>query len=175
MPVPQKIKMDINRCFEILELNPKASIDEAKQAYKDLVNIWHPDRFANNPPLKKKAERKLKEINRAYEAVLSFLASRKESDREKEPQSQATSGTERAASHDKAEAKTTTEAFVETGTFAVLSLWSYLSTKLRRMVTEQVLAFKEGAQTDSQKTRRGQDTSKRRRKEETHKNGNLRG
>ena len=48
--------MDIKRCYEILELDPNASLDDAKQAYKDLVNIWHPDRVSNNPRLKQKAE-----------------------------------------------------------------------------------------------------------------------
>ena len=67
--------MDLKRCFEILELNPNASIDEVKQAYKDLVNIWHPDRFGTNPRLRRKAETKLKEINRAYAMVKSLLSS----------------------------------------------------------------------------------------------------
>ncbi len=67
--------MDIQRYFEILELDSKASPDEVKQAYRDLVNVWHPDRFPGNPRLKQKAEEKLKEINEAYERALSFLSS----------------------------------------------------------------------------------------------------
>ena len=31
--------MDINKCFEILEIDPDASVAEAKQAYKDIVNV----------------------------------------------------------------------------------------------------------------------------------------
>lgn len=34
--------MDIRHCYESLELDPDASIEAVKQAYKDLVNIWHP-------------------------------------------------------------------------------------------------------------------------------------
>ncbi|MCJ7615369.1 MAG: tetratricopeptide repeat protein [Desulfobacterales bacterium] len=71
--------MDIQRYFEILELDSKASPDEVKQAYRDLVNVWHPDRFPGNPRLKQKAEEKLKEINEAYERALSFLSSEGES------------------------------------------------------------------------------------------------
>ncbi len=71
--------MDIRRCFEILELDSKASPDDVKQAYRDLVNVWHPDRFLGNSRLKQKAEEKLKEINEAYERVLSFLSSEGES------------------------------------------------------------------------------------------------
>ena len=65
--------MNIDRCFEILEIAPGASAEEAKQAYKDLVNIWHPDRFSQNPRLKEKAEKKLREINLAYERIIPFL------------------------------------------------------------------------------------------------------
>jgi len=41
----------INRCIEMLELNPGASQEEVNQAYRDLVNVWHPDRFADNQRL----------------------------------------------------------------------------------------------------------------------------
>ena len=47
--------MDINKCYEILEVNKDATPDQVKQAYKDLVNIWHPDRVSNNPRLKQTA------------------------------------------------------------------------------------------------------------------------
>jgi DnaJ-domain-containing protein 1 len=62
----------INRCIEILGLKPNASQEEVNQAYRDLANVWHPDRFANNLRLQKKAEEKLKEINAAYEYIKSF-------------------------------------------------------------------------------------------------------
>jgi DnaJ-domain-containing protein 1 len=62
----------ISRCIEILGLKPNASQEEVNQAYRDLANVWHPDRFANNLRLQKKAEEKLKEINAAYEYIKSF-------------------------------------------------------------------------------------------------------
>jgi len=68
--------MEIQRCFETLELPQDASIQDVRQAYKDLVNIWHPDRVGDNPRLKKKAEEKLKDINLSYEELSSFLSSR---------------------------------------------------------------------------------------------------
>jgi curved DNA-binding protein CbpA len=68
--------MEIQLCFETLELQQDASIQDVRQAYKDLVNIWHPDRIGDNPRLKKKAEEKLKDINLAYEELNSFLSSR---------------------------------------------------------------------------------------------------
>ena len=48
-----------------------ASPAEVKEAYRDLVQVWHPDRFGKNPRVQKKAEAMLKEINAAYEKLLS--------------------------------------------------------------------------------------------------------
>ena len=62
----------MNRCIEMLGLKAGASPEEVAQAYRDLANVWHPDRFAGNPRLQKKAEEKIKEINAAYEYVKSF-------------------------------------------------------------------------------------------------------
>jgi len=61
----------IERCYQILGIEGGASKAEAKQAYRDLVHVWHPDRFAQNPRLQKKAEAKLKEIITAYEEILA--------------------------------------------------------------------------------------------------------
>ncbi len=69
--------MEIQQCFETLEVSQGASIEDVRQAYKDLVNIWHPDRVPDNPRLKKKAEEKLKDINLAYEELTSFLSSQR--------------------------------------------------------------------------------------------------
>jgi hypothetical protein len=52
--------------YQILELKPGASKQEVKQAYKDLIVVWHPDRFAHNPRLQQKAQEKVKELNAAY-------------------------------------------------------------------------------------------------------------
>lgn len=120
--------MDIKRFFEILELDRNASLDEAKQAYKDIVNIWHPDRFSNNPRLKRKAEEKLKEANLAYEMVRSFLTSHKEArpGQKKAPKSQAEAG-----------ARDKTEVVVEAGTRIILSVCYYLYTSLRGIIVSR--------------------------------------
>ncbi|MCI0529413.1 MAG: DUF1566 domain-containing protein [Nitrospira sp.] len=65
---------DLNRYYEILELKPGALLEEIKQAHKDLVSVWHPDRFSHNLRLQQKAQEKLKEINQAYEEIQSYLA-----------------------------------------------------------------------------------------------------
>jgi len=61
--------MNITRCYKILELKNGSSIDDARAAYKDMVRVWHPDRFASNPRLRVKANEKLKEINLAYSEI----------------------------------------------------------------------------------------------------------
>jgi hypothetical protein len=58
--------------LKTLGLPPDANLKEIKQAYKDLVTVWHPDRFANNPRLHDKASDKLKELNVAYNEVISY-------------------------------------------------------------------------------------------------------
>jgi preprotein translocase subunit Sec63 len=62
----------VDRCIELLGLKPGASPEEMNQAYRDLVNVWHPDRFGDNERLRRKAEEKLKDINAAYEYIRSY-------------------------------------------------------------------------------------------------------
>ena len=60
-----------DRFYELLGVSPGASRQELKAAYRDLTKVWHPDRFAHDPRLQQKAEEKLKEINAAYEHLIS--------------------------------------------------------------------------------------------------------
>jgi hypothetical protein len=55
--------------FRALDLDQTATLDEIKQAYKDLVMVWHPDRFVHNDRLRHKAEEKLKQFNQAYDGL----------------------------------------------------------------------------------------------------------
>jgi curved DNA-binding protein CbpA len=126
--IHRKVKMDIRRCFEILELKSGALLDEAKQAYKDIVNVWHPDRFSNNPRLKRKAEEKLKEINVAYETVKSFLSRKQEVGPEQKATPQAQGGPQ---------ARDKTEVAVEAGTRIILDVCSSLYKTLRRILVSQ--------------------------------------
>jgi hypothetical protein len=70
----KKAIMSIRHAYKTLELGYGSSMEEVKQGYKDLVRVWHPDRFAEDPRLRKKAEEKLKEINRAYGDLMAFFA-----------------------------------------------------------------------------------------------------
>jgi hypothetical protein len=55
--------------YELLGLNPTASPEEARNAYKALVKRWHPDRFPEQSPEQLWAEEKLKAINGAYQRI----------------------------------------------------------------------------------------------------------
>jgi hypothetical protein len=53
----------------VLGLAPDASNEDATAAYKDLVRVWHPDRFQNDDRLRKRAEEETKKINEAISKV----------------------------------------------------------------------------------------------------------
>jgi len=62
--------------LDVLALRPGATSVEIKEAYRDLVKVWHPDRFGSDPRLRQKAEDKLKLINRAYQVLESGSGTR---------------------------------------------------------------------------------------------------
>ena len=62
--------MRLDDCYTLLDVRPGATAEELKLAHRDLTKVWHPDRFASDPTLRRKAEEKLKAINEAYETIL---------------------------------------------------------------------------------------------------------
>ncbi|MCF8128250.1 MAG: J domain-containing protein [Deltaproteobacteria bacterium] len=66
--------MNITKSYKTLDLKTGASINDVRKAYKDMVRVWHPDRFADNIRLRAKANEKLKEINLAYSEIKKFWA-----------------------------------------------------------------------------------------------------
>lgn len=125
--------MEIQRCFENLEVSQDASIEDVRQAYKDLINIWHPDRVPDNPRLKKKAEEKLKNINLAYAELTSFLSSQQKSHAnvQRKPPEQPITKTPPPASRAQTQTKTyepDVDAKPKTNFFS--TLWTYLSKAL---------------------------------------------
>lgn len=59
----------MDKYFEILGLEPGASQKEIKAAYRDLAQVWHPDKYSHNPRLQAKAQEKLRKIIDAYERL----------------------------------------------------------------------------------------------------------
>ena len=62
--------VDIEQCFQILDLENGASPEAVENAYRELSKVWHPDRFLKeSPSLQQKAREKQREINQAYERL----------------------------------------------------------------------------------------------------------
>jgi len=61
---------NMHQYYTSLELKTDASLEDAKKAYRNLVKLWHPDRFAGNQVLQCQANEKLCKINEAYEKVI---------------------------------------------------------------------------------------------------------
>lgn len=64
--------MDVNRAYRVLGLAPGSSKPEIQQAYRDLTQVWHPDRFQHAERLQQKAQKNLKRINEAYEVLRDY-------------------------------------------------------------------------------------------------------
>ena len=50
-----------------------ANSERVKEAFRDLAQVWHPDRFTHSVPLGSQAEQKMKELNHAYSVVCDYL------------------------------------------------------------------------------------------------------
>lgn len=68
--------MDLRECYRTLGLDERASPEQVRRAYLDLVKVWHPDRFDCSPLLKGQAEENFKRVNAAYTRLRRHLPSR---------------------------------------------------------------------------------------------------
>ncbi len=69
----------MNDPYKILGVNRNATDEEIKDAYRKLAKKYHPDSYGDNP-LADLAEEKMREINEAYDAIVSMRKGRKTSD-----------------------------------------------------------------------------------------------
>lgn len=51
--------MDLFQSCNVLGVRPGASVSDVKEAYRDLVQVWHPDRFGQDSRLNTLATEKL--------------------------------------------------------------------------------------------------------------------
>ena len=58
--------MDTSKALEILGLTENPSPADIKKAYRQQVKIWHPDRYSQDSPLKRLAEKNIQDANLAY-------------------------------------------------------------------------------------------------------------
>jgi hypothetical protein len=61
--------------YGVLGVSEESTEAEIKEAYRDLVAVWHPDRHGGNDRLRIKAEQKLRDINAARDIIQELLAS----------------------------------------------------------------------------------------------------
>jgi curved DNA-binding protein CbpA len=61
--------MNIAQALSELDLRPGATEQEIRGAYRTLVAKWHPDKHQNDPIRLREAELRIKNINRAFEAL----------------------------------------------------------------------------------------------------------
>ncbi len=118
--------MDVRRSLQLLELPEGVSLEEARRSYRELVRVWHPDRFSGDPVLRRRAEEKSKQLNVAYETLKRHL------EREGARPASGSSGRK----PDGSAPSGTTEVLFEAGTRTLLTLWYSLGRAVRSVVTE---------------------------------------
>ena len=59
----------MNDPYQVLGIQPNATDDEVKAAYREMARKYHPDNYANNP-LSELAQEKMQEINEAYDTII---------------------------------------------------------------------------------------------------------
>lgn len=57
------------RYYEILEVPIGAPMAEIERSFRELIKVWHPDRFVDNPSLQIRATRKTSEITKAFQWI----------------------------------------------------------------------------------------------------------
>ena len=61
---------DTDSAYKILEINPDATNEEVKKAYRELAKRYHPDKVAHlGEEVKKGAEEKIMQLNAAYDSI----------------------------------------------------------------------------------------------------------
>jgi hypothetical protein len=65
---------ECRKYYARLGIPPEASRDAVKQRYRDLCNVWHPDRFEHNERLRAKATKEFQEMQLAFQHIDSHFA-----------------------------------------------------------------------------------------------------
>lgn len=63
---------DYSHAYRLLGVPPNCSLQVLKAARRRLVKSWHPDHFAAGTEMRRQAEERIKDINTAFEHLLSY-------------------------------------------------------------------------------------------------------
>ncbi|MBY0586444.1 J domain-containing protein [bacterium] len=55
------------RYCELLEVAPGASSEQIQKSFRELIKVWHPDRFSDQPELQRRATIKTSELTKAFQ------------------------------------------------------------------------------------------------------------
>ena len=149
--------------LDVLGLEPGASQQAIKEAYRDLVKVWHPDRFGTDERLRRKAQDTLTDVNAAYEHLRNYRPSSPFAARPARPNSTApaqpprstpwsTDDASRPAPHGAAHPWRMAGTLVVCAAVGSASVWLYLS---GRRPTETVTKASEAEQEPPSATRYG--------------------
>jgi len=61
--------LDLKWAYHVIGADHADTAESLKDRYRTLVKTWHPDKFANDPVMRERAEKKMKQINSAYQMV----------------------------------------------------------------------------------------------------------
>ncbi len=61
--------MKIDEALRILELSAESSYSDARKAYKELIQVWHSDRYQHSAHLLERAKEKTRLLNEAWEVI----------------------------------------------------------------------------------------------------------
>jgi len=79
--VPPSIDEDLRKAYETLDIPPNAPLDEVRASFRDLMKVWHPDRYQQESErLRLRAEEQVKRITRAYDRIMEGAALEPETD-----------------------------------------------------------------------------------------------
>jgi len=68
--------MTPQEAFQILGISPETPRARGHAAYRELVKLWHPDRYSPGSALRETAERNTRRANQAWQVVQPLLPSR---------------------------------------------------------------------------------------------------
>ena len=71
--------MDIQRCYDVLDIPVGSSLDEVKEAYKNKVAICHPDLFQDDKNRQKQSEDKTEEVDIAFKNLCELISKQEDS------------------------------------------------------------------------------------------------